>query len=292
MGVIPIWRLLMSDCKKCKPLFLEAFYEELDTQQKQFFRDHLLVCENCRSEFEEMKSTLNFMSRRVRPEPTKKFWDSYEERLDQRIEKEEASQDEREPWRIKLLRPFSLAPKWTYQAAAALVLIVAGVFIGRIIFSPSVSEIKQVSQPPRLITQQQPQAELVLRTQNYIERSKLILLALVNFDPATEDPYALDLPYQRRVSRELVQEAGFLKRELAQSDQERLEHLIAGLEVILLQIANIEAENDFEAIEIVKEGVNSRGILMEINLTDLRRSIRKGKRSMSPDQPSHKPQTF
>ena len=282
----------MSDCKKCKPLFLEAFYEELGTQQKQFFKDHLLVCENCRSEFEEMKFTLNIMSKRVRPEPTEKFWDSYQERLDQRIEKEKASQSEREQWRMKLLRPFSIAPKWAYQAAAALVLIVVGVFVGRMIFAPSVSEIKQASQLPGLVTPQQPGAELVLRTQNYIERSKLILLALVNFDPATEDPYALDLPYQRKVSRELVQEAGFLKRELARSDQERLEHLIASLEVILLQIANIEAENDFEAIEIVKAGVNSRGILMEINLADLRRSIRKGKRSMSPDQPSHKPQTF
>lgn len=282
----------MSDCKKCKQLFLEAYYEELDSQQEKFFKDHLLVCKNCRTEFEEMKSTLNFMSKRVRPEPTEKFWESYEERLDQRIKKEEASQRERKPRRIKLLRPFSLAPRWVYQAAAALLLIVAGVFIGRMIFSPSISEIKQAVQPPGLVTPQQPQAELVLRTQDYIERSKLILLALVNFDPTTEDPYALNLPYQQRVSRELVKEAGFLKRELAQSDQERLEHLIASLEIILLQIANIEAENDFEAIEIVKKGVNSRGILMEINLTDLRRSIRKGQRSMSPDQPSHKPQTF
>ncbi|MDH5467273.1 MAG: hypothetical protein OEY25_07625, partial [Candidatus Aminicenantes bacterium] len=90
----------------------------------------------------------------------------------------------------------------------------------------------------------------------------------------------------------LVQEASYLKRELAESDQGRLENLIIDLERVLLQIANLESQNDFEAIELVKEGVTSRGILMEINLTDLRRSIRRGKTSMSPEQPSPKPQIF
>ncbi len=89
-----------------------------------------------------------------------------------------------------------------------------------------------------------------------------------------------------------MQEASYLKRELAESDQDRLENLIIDLERILLQIANLESENDFEAIELVKEGVNNRGILMEINFADLRRSIRRGKNSMSPDQPSPKSQNF
>jgi hypothetical protein len=282
----------MSDCKKCQSLFLEAFYEEINAEQKNFFKDHLLVCEKCKSKFEEMKSTLQFMDKRVRPEPGKAFWDSYEERLAQRMEKEEILQPEHESWREKFTPTFAFAPKWAYQAAAALVLIVVGVFIGRMIFTPSASEIQQASQQPGIVSSQQPGTELVYRTQNYIERSKLILLALVNFDPATEDPYALDLPFQQQVSKELVQEASYLKRELAESDQERLENLIVDLERILLQIANLESENDFEAIELVKEGVNSRGILMEINLTDLRRSIRRGKSSTSPEQPSPKPQTF
>ena len=78
----------MSDCKKCQSLFLEAFYEEMNAEQKNFFKDHLSACEKCRSEFEEMKSTLQFMDKRVRPEPGKAFWDSYEERLAQRMEKE------------------------------------------------------------------------------------------------------------------------------------------------------------------------------------------------------------
>jgi hypothetical protein len=282
----------MSDCKKCQSLFLEAFYEEMNAEQKQFFKDHLLVCEKCKSKFEEMKSTLQFMGKRVRPEPGKIFWDLYEERLAQRIEKEEILQPERESGQKRFARTFTSVPKWAYQAAGALVLIVVGIFIGRMVFLPSAQELQQASQQPGLTTPQQTGTELVHRTQNYIERSKLILLALVNFDPATEDPYALDLPFQQRLSKELVQEASYLKRELAESDQERLGNLIVDLERVLLQIANLESENDFDAIELVKEGVNNRGILMQINLTDLRRSIRRGKSSLSPEQPSPKAQNF
>ena len=282
----------MTDFKKCQSLFLEAFYEEMNAEQKQFFKDHLLVCEKCKSKFEEMKSTLQFMGKRVRPEPGKIFWDLYEERLAQRIEKEEILQPEHESWQKRFAKTFTSVPKWAYQAAAALMLIVVGVFIGRMVFLPSAQEFQQASQQPGLNTPLQPGTELVHRTQDYIERSKLILIALVNFDPATEDPYALDLPYQQQMSKELVQEASYLKKELAGSDQERIENLIVDLERVLLQIANLESENDFDAIELVKEGVNSRGILMQINFTDLRRSIRRGKSSLSPEQPSPKTQNF
>ena len=282
----------MSDCKKCQSLFLEAFYEEINAEQKHFFKGHLLVCEKCKSKFEEMKSTLQFMNKRIRPEPGKAFWDSYEERLAQRVEKEEILQLERESWQKRFVRTFTSVPKWAYQAAAALVLIVVGVFIGRMVFLPSTPEIQQASRQPGIGSPQQPGTELVLRTQNYIERSKLILLALVNFDPATEDPYALDLPYQQQVSKELVQEASYLKRELADSDQERLENLVVDLERVLLQIANLESENDFEAIDLIKEGADNQGILMEINLTDLRRSFQKRNESMPSKRPSTKPQIY
>jgi hypothetical protein len=282
----------MSDCKKCQSLFLEAFYEEMNLEQKQFFKDHLSVCEKCKSKFEEMKSTLQFMGKRVRPEPGKIFWDLYEERLAQRIEKEEILQPERESWQKRFARTFTFAPKWAYQAAAALVLIVVGIFIGRMVFLPSTQEIQQASMQPGLATPQQPGTELVRRTQNYIERSKLILLALVNFDPATEDPYALDLPYQQQVSKELLQQTGLLRQDLAESKQRRLEGLIANLEMILLQIANLESENDFEAIELIKEGADNQGIMMEINLTDLRRSFQKRNESMSSKRSSTRPQIY
>jgi hypothetical protein len=239
-----------------------------------------------------MESILQFTGQRVRPEPPENFWDSLEKKLERRIETEDFSETERISTREKRARQFSVAPKWAYQAAAAVALIVIGVFIGKALFSPPITGVQHASRQPDFSAQPQPETTLVHRSQDYIERSKLILLALVNFDPSVEDLYVLDMPYQKQVSKELVREASFLKKELAESDQERLEKLITSLEIILLQIANLESENDLEAIELVKDGIEGRGILMEINLTDLRLSRNREKGSVSPDQRKHKPKTI
>lgn len=282
----------MNKCKKCRSLFPEYFYGELDAPKKEFFDEHLSVCEKCKSQFAEIEAILQFTDQRVRPEPPEEFWDSYEERLARRIETEETSQIDRESFWGKMGRRFNEAPKWTFQAAAAVALIVIGVFIGRALFSPRITGVQLASQKIELATPQQPQTSLIHRSQDYIQRTKLILLALVNFDPSIEDPYALNLPYQKQVSKELVKEASFLKQELADSDEERLENLIASLEIILLQIANLESENDLDAITFVRDGIEKRGILMEINLNDLRIFMKEGKGSVSPKQPSHKPKTI
>lgn len=277
----------MSDCKKCQDLFCEAFYKELNAEQKNFLESHIRVCEECESEYDEMTSTLKVMEKRARPEPEKAYWDGYWNKLARRMEDAKTLTPKSESW----WRAFTFVPKWAYQTAAALLLVFLGVFFGRMVFSPPVSDTKQAHRPG-LISQQGPGVELASRTQNYIERSKLMLLALVNFDPETEDSYALNLPYQQQISKELVQEASYLKSKLADSGQRRLGNLIADLEVILLQIANLESEYDFEAIDIVKEGVNRRGILMQINLTDIRRSIQKRNKSKSTQKPSNITQTI
>jgi hypothetical protein len=277
----------MSDCKKCQDLFSEAFYEELNAEQKKFLENHISICEGCESEYEEMTSALKVMEKRARPEPEQAYWNGYWNKLARRMEDEKTLAPKSKSW----WPAFTFVPKWAYQTAAALLLVSLGVFFGRMVFSPPVSDTKQAHRPG-LISQQGPGVELASRTQNYIERSKLMLLAIVNFDPETEDSYALNLPYQQQISKELVQEASYLKSKLADSGQRRLENLITDLEVILLQIANLESEYDFEAIDIVKEGVSRRGILMQINLTDIRRSIQKRNKSKSTQQPSNTTQTI
>ena len=264
----------MSDCKKCQDLFCEAFYEELNAEQKNFVESHISVCEGCESEYDEVTSTLKIMGKRARPEPEQAYWNGYWNKLARRMEEEKSLAPKTESrWRT-FIRAFTLAPKWALQTAAAVVLVVLGIYLGKMIFSPSVPGVQQVRQLPAVTSQVEPDVEFTHRAQNYIERSKLILLALINFDPETEDSYALDLPYQQQVSRELVREASFLKQGIADPDQRRLRDLIADLEVILLQIANLESERDFEAIELVKKGVDSRGILLQIHVTDFRQSTK------------------
>lgn len=259
----------MKECNKCRGLFVEALYDELDPEAKTFFNQHLAFCLVCAAEYQAMAETLQTMDARVRQDPGREFWDGYWDRLADRMESEKAVVRSRRPWWQRLGRLSGIYPRWAIQAAAAVVLIAVGIIVGRSVFSrrPVPLEIsKQTAQAPAVLSAAN---DPVLRAQNYIDRSKLLLLALVNHDPATEDPYALDLPLQKRVSQELVTQAGDLKSELKDPRQRRLRELVAELETILIQIANLESENDLEAVEFVKQGVASRGLLLKINLSEM-----------------------
>jgi hypothetical protein len=209
------------------------------------------------------------MDERVRPEPGQDFWDGYWDRLSRRMGKEQAAKKMLRSWGKRLGRIWSLAPRWAFQAAAALVLIVAGIFIGRMVFSPGRAPVDSAKQAVPAPSVQPEEEDPVLRARNYVDRSKLVLLALVNYDSSTEDPYALDLPYQKQVSQQLVKQAGELKSDLKGPRQRRLRELVTDLETILLQIANLESRNDPEAVAFVKQGVESRGIFLKINLNEM-----------------------
>jgi hypothetical protein len=160
-------------------------------------------------------------------------------------------------------------PRWAFQAAAGVLLVAVGMFIGRMWLMPPSSAVGT-----DLTGQGTASAlpmQLASRTQDYVQRSKLVLMAIVNFDADTEDPYTLDLPYKRRLSRELVQEAGWLKQGLADAHQRRLQELVEDLEAVLLQIANLEASGDLEAVELVQTGMQSRGILLKMHLAEVNR---------------------
>ena len=53
--------------------------------------------------------------------------------------------------------------------------------------------------------------------------------------------------------------------------QNQIYNLISDLEVILLQIANLESEYNLPAIEMVKNGVDRKGILLKINIEEMRK---------------------
>jgi hypothetical protein len=115
-------------------------------------------------------------------------------------------------------------------------------------------------------------ASVEARTWQYLDRSKVLLLGIVNTEPTAPDAAVLNLPRKQALARDLVAEAGRLQTELNTPAQQRMNDLVRDLEVILLQIANLEATHDLPAIEMVRSGVERRGILFKINLEAMQRT--------------------
>jgi hypothetical protein len=260
----------MIDCDKCRERMIEAIYGELGEADKSSFDAHLGFCALCVAEFKAMTATLALMDRRERRDPGPAFWDGYWDRLSKRLDKELNPTLFRPPAREGLTAVFKIFPKWALQLAGGAALVAAGIIIGRTVLMPPAPPAQKVQQPPALTVPgiQQPLSP-VLRARNFIDRSKLIILALVNYDPGTQDAYGLNLPGQKKLSRELVNEASALKIDLKDPAQTRLRELVSDLETILIQIANLDSANGLSAVEFVKEGAESRGIMLKINLTEM-----------------------
>ena len=257
----------MNECQQCRDLLEDALYGTMPERQRDVFESHLGRCDVCRQEYEALRKTQVQMERRERPEPGPAFWDGYWDGLAARMHREnqfDRPSPARKPfWDLRHIR----MPRWAFQSAAALMLVAVGVFIGRVVLAPpgpaDRAALAAVEESGR------PSLELASRTRDYVQRSKLVLMAIVNFDPSREDPIVLDLPHKQRISRRLVQEADWLKPRLADASQRRLQELIEDLETILLQIASLEAAEPSTTVELVQAGMQSRGIFLKMHLAEV-----------------------
>jgi hypothetical protein len=257
------------NCKICKNVFVEAFYGELADDRQQAFDAHLAGCENCAAAFREVHATLQIMSQREQPQADTAFLAGFWARLAPELEKPSRAARKNRRFRFNFFPEILFTQKWIWGIAGAAALLALGTLLGKYFFSPSMAPTqfaeKQVGSPP------DARYELVAqRSQRYLERSKVLLLGLINAEPAETDSTVLILPYKKQLSRELVQEAYLLKQELSGVHQLRLQKLVADIEMILLQIANLEETQDLPAVEMIRSSVDRKGILLKINLEEMK----------------------
>ncbi len=252
----------MPECRAFRKQWPEFLGGEFEAAERERLERHLAGCPACRARYQEIKETLMLAQRRKKPDPGQAFWDGYWDRLQARISGESFPSPASIPARPEPRRGFRVF-RWVAIPAAAAALLVAGIFIGRFgsrLPSPPAGESGDVVQA----------AELAGRTALYFKRSERILLALVNFQPGSEDVYGLDLPGRKIASEKLAREASALRSDLTAARERRLEKLVGDLQRILLQIANLEAADNLAAVDIIKSGVEARDILFQINLAGMR----------------------
>ena len=251
----------MNACEKIQDYFVEALYEELEPTQKTLLEGHFQECPACAAEFQAMRSTLAVMSRRERPEADEKDWESFDRKLQQRI------QESKSKGRVL---PFRRVPGWILQVAAALILVGAGVIIGRFFAGDEASKTQVVAVAPK----QKPPVQTVAaetEAQRFLEKSEVLLLGVVNTDP-DEEASSLDLDRRKQVSNDLIHQAALVKGQLKDPRQRRLRELVSDLELILVQIASLEEQEDQPEIEVVKSGVDRKGLLLKIDIEQMRLS--------------------
>ena len=258
----------MKGCRKIHSQFSEALYDELEPSRMHQFQAHLEQCAACRNAFNEMKSVLTMMSakKNIKPEPA--FWNGFWDRLVNRMKQNRPSVQKGSYFLSRLFKVSPFLPGWGPRLAQAVAMIAIGIFIGYLFFGQPwrkgrISDnLPEKSAPIR-------QAAIDQQALEYLERSKVLLLGLVNLDTDQVDLSSMDFSRQKEISRELIQEANVFQKQLKGTEYRRLLALTGELEMIMMQICNYQETFDLPAIELIKSGVENQAILLKINLTEM-----------------------
>ncbi len=259
----------MNKCKKCESLFEKAVYNELDEHEKEFFHEHLTSCKNCQGNFEELNSTLKLVKLNNEREPDETFMENFWDTLEPNLRKKNTSN---RPLHLRIPDWLSFNFKWKYQIAGGLALLILGFFLGKYLTGGNESTNTNI-QPDKIKTEFSENA-VNAEASKYLERSKVILLGITNFDPSKEDDEVVSLQYMKKISKQLAAQGVVLKDDLRDPSQQELKRLVANLELIMLQIANLETKHDINGIELIKDLVNSKGIFLKINIQQLMENSR------------------
>ncbi len=246
----------MKACTEFTSQITEVVSGAADKGDRPLLLEHLHTCEACSEAFNSLQTIVGATSNKS--DPGEAYWDSYYAKLSSRM----AEKPSQVPFSFRLV---TLTPRWALQVAAAVVLIVSGVLIGRITLTGDSS-----SQQFAGAESTRPSA-VQERAYSYLDRSKTLLLGVVNFDATQDDPNSLNLDRRRTMAGSLIQEASLLRADLSAADERRLSDLIADLEIILLQIANFESTYNIPEIEMVQSGVDRKAIMFKIDIESMRR---------------------
>ncbi|MCH8328312.1 MAG: zf-HC2 domain-containing protein [Candidatus Marinimicrobia bacterium] len=252
----------------------EALYGDLGSRTQARFDEHLQGCSQCAGMFLQFQQTLAITDRRELARADEESMQGFWERLEPHLGRTPATP----AWRLAPLRLVltDWANRPALAAAAALLLVAVGIFIGRI----NPANYGGVQAQAAAVLSPALTAEFNEQFGHYLERTKMILLGMDNYQ-LEEGTSGDNLDHQRAISRELLAQGRDLKAHAAISSNASVGYLIDDIERILLQLANSD-DGDLElTVEIIQSGMQRNGIMLKINLTQIGR-IHREQREIDP----------
>lgn len=253
----------MNDHKKFKRLIEPALYGELMDADREFFQTHMHSCTECAAEYSALAETLGAVRERQRTEPDQQFMDSFWMTLEPKLQPEQRPLSSR---LNKILASFAVQPSWSYRIAGAAAILIVGIVIGHYFEKETVVTSQKIiaAQHDSLADQQ-----ATIQALQYIERSKLLLMGLTNYTGGEDDIETLNLPYQKKISKELIVQAAELKQILRGSSNQEIRKLVSDIELVLMQVANLDSKVGLSGVEVIKDGVKAKGIILKIYIQEM-----------------------
>ncbi|MHB8056142.1 MAG: anti-sigma factor family protein [Candidatus Aminicenantales bacterium] len=209
-------------CKHARQALVLDYYGELSPAEKTELESHLRSCGACMAEREDILRVFALLEANPPapvPDPdTERVWSGVESQL----APAKSPARRRHAW---------AAPQWSLAGAALVLVLVAGIFIGRSVFAPQVPVdlTAAASKTPN------PAAALKPALAGHLEDLKPLLLEYANYSPETASGHTVAI--DENLLQALMLQNILLRKALAKSDPAAAD-LLDDCDLILKEIIN------------------------------------------------------
>ncbi len=246
-------------------LLYDYLHNELAENERLSVEHHLASCTRCANDLAALKRTLTLLPA-PSSSPSTARHEAYWKSLSLAIEASLKEKDKVEPRPFadvfeRLISFFTLRPGYAFALGTGLSIAIIAVVLFRL----------QPETPPAQTAQERSftdssivfaQHETDQRVSRYFRKSKTLLVGLANLSEEDGNP---DLRAEQKLSRKLVREARYLKHQPLDG---RSAKLVADLEKILIELANLEEGNDLPNVELIRSGIKQENLLFKIRMAE------------------------
>ncbi|MCI0706855.1 MAG: zf-HC2 domain-containing protein [Ignavibacteriae bacterium] len=250
----------MKAQKHVRDLLYDFHRGELSQDDRRKLEEHLAGCKRCAKAAEEIRvlmQTVPVPQTKPSDALSERYWDAFSYNVMNRVRSEENQHSVRKISFAEYLRSVFLYQRRSLAAISVGLTIVAVVVLTRQFGNVDPPGTDQLAEQQGDIQTPTVQARL----DQYFRKSQILMVGLMNMKP--ENGNGVDLSVEQAVSRELIREARFLSQ---QNIDERTRVLIANLEKILIELANMEKQYDLPDIEILRAGINQENLLFKLRM--------------------------
>jgi hypothetical protein len=254
-------------CTRARRFGVLAAYQELTSKQELWLAVHRARCSDCAVFLDEIRSTLASIPKSTYHRAGTAFLESLWPRI-------AAGLSTKPPLGAKFQRRWSThfpaGRRIGYAFAFAAVMLTVGIVIGRY-FTPVSEDERQIAE--QRVAQIKAEKELldqIHRTREYLDRTRTLLLGILNRDPTFPQSDLGDIRKEQEVSKRLVLEGRGLRAELTGDHQGLQRLLIEEIEALLIQLTNLEEYRADAEIRRIQNRVEQRGILLKIAIEDMK----------------------
>jgi len=264
----------MKTCIRFQGMMAEALYEELRRSERNLLDEHLSVCSACAQEFNSLSSVMNRLDQRRHPEMSDQFWADFTPGIMDKIDATERTGTRSgiqsgSHWfwdKLNLWRDFKIAPRLLLYPAAALLLIVSGISIGRYLSGPTDGKLRNDNVAAV--------ADVGPEMTEHFENLRPMLTDYSNYTPSESfDQEGGKVTVNRKIVKQLMVQNYLLKKAVNRSGDASLKQLMDDLELILLELSNAgSGEEQKQTMEAVRGLLDRNDVLFKMKVYGKHRS--------------------